>query len=280
MAEVFRLCGFADEASKDLGGQIAALAGNGMDLLEIRGVDGKNVADLTPAEAKETATRLADGGIRVWSVGSPIGKCDISDPPETETDRFMRVLETAVILGAEKIRLFSFYGTSYADAERVLRRLDGFLDRAEGSGVRLCHENEKDIFGDTADRCALLLSSLPRLGGVFDPANYVQCGVDTLDAWKKTGIYTDYCHIKDAGSDGLVVPPGQGDGHLRELLPLFAKRGIGVLTLEPHLKNFSGLAALEKGRPGVGGKTFASGRDAFDYAVRALKKLIGEMDAK
>lgn len=277
MNHPFRLCAFADEASRDLDGQIKALRENGMELLEIRGVDGKNVAKLTREEAKETAARLSDGGIRVWSVGSPIGKCDISDPPEQELDRFLRVLDTANVLGASRIRLFSFYGCTDADAGRVIGRLSEFIERSRGSGVLLCHENEKGIFGDAADRCRVLLSALPELRAVFDPANYVQCGEDTLRAWELTGEFTDYVHIKDALADGRVVPAGAGEGHLPEILKLAAVRGIEVLTLEPHLKVFEGLSALEKGNPDVGSLAFASGREAFDYATNTLKKLISEI---
>lgn len=44
---------FSDEADGTLEGQIAALKANSLDGMEIRGVNGKNVADLTPAEAVE-----------------------------------------------------------------------------------------------------------------------------------------------------------------------------------------------------------------------------------
>jgi hypothetical protein len=56
--EKFKLCAFADEADKMISGQIAALQGNSMNLIELRGIDGKNVADITPAEAKELKKKL------------------------------------------------------------------------------------------------------------------------------------------------------------------------------------------------------------------------------
>ena len=87
-----------------------------------------------------------------------------------------------------------------------------------------------------------------------------------------------YAHIKDAKADGKVVPPGSGIGHLPELLPRFSAKGIEVLTLEPHLKSFVGLAALEGGdTQHVGGSFFANNREAFDYAVNTLKNLISKM---
>lgn len=280
--EPFRLCAFADEADKKLERQIDALRENGMSLIELRGVNGKNVADLTPDEAKETAASLAAGGISVWSVGSPIGKVDIHDPAVQEQDRFCRVLETATILGAKNIRLFSFFGTEGDPAyfDEVCRRLDDMAAAARGTGVRLCHENEKGIYGDNAFRCLSLYRALPEIGGIFDPANFVQCHQDTLAAWALLREYICYAHIKDARLDGHVVPPGTGAGCLGTLLREFRKAGIEVLTLEPHLKVFKGLEALEGGkRPDVGGGDliFTTGREAFDYAANTLKNLISNL---
>ena len=277
--EKFRLCAFADEADKMISGQIEALKGNSMKLIELRGIDGKNVADLTSDEARALRKRLDSEGIAVWSIGSPIGKVDITSPAEDELDRFKRVLETADICGAENIRMFSFYKTDSSSAcfDEICRRLDDMISAAKGSGVDLCHENEKGIFGDTAERCYRLHAALPAFRGVFDPANFVQCGEDTLVAWELLKPFMKYAHIKDAQADGKVVPPGVGIGHLPELLPRFAESGIEVLTLEPHLKSFVGLAALEGGDTQHVGSSFKDNREAFDYAVNTLKNLISLM---
>ena len=275
----YQLCAFADEADKMISGQIEALKGNSMKLIELRGIDGKNVADLTSDEARALRKRLDSEGIAVWSIGSPIGKVDITAPAEDELDRFKRVLETADICGAENIRMFSFYKTDSSSAcfDEICRRLDDMISAAKGSGVDLCHENEKGIFGDTAERCFRLHAALPAFRGVFDPANFVQCGEDTLVAWELLKPFMKYAHIKDAKEDGKVVPPGVGIGHLPELLPRFAESGIEVLTLEPHLKSFVGLAALEGGDTQHVGSSFKDNREAFDYAVNTLKNLISLM---
>ena len=134
---VFRLCAFADEADASLDGQICALRDHGIRLIELRGVDGRNVADLTEADAHNVRKRLDSAGIAVWSVGSPIGKTDIAEDPEKEQNCFLHVLSLARILGAQCIRLFSFYGTG-GDAKyfpAVVSRLEGFLRAAAGSGV-------------------------------------------------------------------------------------------------------------------------------------------------
>lgn len=277
--EKFRFCAFADEADPKISGQIEALHGNSIKLIELRGVDGKNVAEITAEEARELKKRFDSEGIAVWSIGSPIGKVDITSPAVDELERFKRVLETAVICGAENIRMFSFYKTDNSSAcfDEICRRLDDMISAAKGSGVDLCHENEKGIYGDIAERCFKLHSALPEFKGVFDPANFVQCNEDTLVAWELLKPFMKYAHIKDANADGKVVPPGEGMGNLPELLPRFSAAGIEVLTLEPHLMAFVGLSALEGGeRPNVG-SSFKDNREAFDFAVNTLKKLISNI---
>ena len=106
---MMKLCAFADEASAMLSGQIAALQRNDISLLEIRGVNGKNIKDISREEAKNIKNILSSEGISVWSIGSPIGKISLSDDFEAHKDDFKRILETADILGADKIRMFSFF---------------------------------------------------------------------------------------------------------------------------------------------------------------------------
>lgn len=277
----YRLCAFADEADPAIAGQIRALNENGIRLLEMRGVNGKNVTKLTPAEAKDVRRELDAGGISVWSIGSPAGKSAIDAPFAAEEEQFKRLLEIAQIMNAPCIRLFSFYGTEGRSEYRdeVLLRLSRFLELAKGSGVRLCHENEKGIFGDTADRCLAIHRALPGLSAVFDPANFVQCHEDTLRAWGLLAPYVFYGHIKDARADGTVVPPGEGLGHLSEYLPSFFEKGCEVLTLEPHLTRFVGRGTLEKteGEAMAGERCFATGREAFDFAVQALNTILAAL---
>ena len=42
-----KLCAFADEASVQISGQRAALKRNGLNYLEIRGVDGENISKIS-----------------------------------------------------------------------------------------------------------------------------------------------------------------------------------------------------------------------------------------
>ena len=270
----FRLAAFADEADGRISEQIKAMTRNGIDYLEIRGVDGENISDISLEKALEVRRQLDDAGLGVWSLGSPYGKTGICDDFGAHLDKFRHGLELAEILGARHIRMFSFYVPS-DDAERyrdeVMARLDKMINAAKGSGIILCHENEKGIYGDIASRCEEIHKEFPQLRAVFDPANFIQCGQDTKEAWKKLEPYVEYMHIKDATADGSVVPAGKGIGNLPYLLENY--KG-SVLTLEPHLSVFDGFDKLEASEKTKMGYCYPSSGAAFDAAVNALKELL------
>ena len=280
MADI-RLCAFADEAADSLAGQIKALRENGIGFLELRTIDKKNVTKFTNEEVKDYKKQLDDAGIKVWSIGSPIGKVKITDDFNVDLDLCKRTLEIANMFDAKSIRMFSFYGTNgeaqYRD--EVMERLSKYVEAARGSGITLCHENEKGIYGDNAARCLEIHQAVPELKSVFDPANFVQVGQDTLEAWAMLEPHVFYGHIKDSLADGNIVPPGKGIGHIPEYLPKFVAKGCDVLTLEPHLTVFSALKSLEEEgeESKVGLYEFASRREAFDFAFHALKDIIKEI---
>jgi sugar phosphate isomerase/epimerase len=273
-----KLCAFADEADPSLDGQIEALKANDITLLEIRGVDGKNISAVTVEEAKEIRKKLDANGIPTWSIGSPAGKIKIDDDFDKEVETFKRMLEVGAVLDAKCMRLFSFFGTN-CEAQHfgpVCEKLNKYVELCKPYGIVPCHENEKGIYGERAPHCLMLLKAVPGLRAVFDPANFIQCKQDTLQAWDMLKDFVYYGHIKDAESNGRVVPAGQGIGHIPEYLPDFVAHGCSVLTLEPHLHKFVGLSDLEEegARSDVGQLSFANSRESFDYAVNALKAII------
>ncbi|MGN0173477.1 MAG: sugar phosphate isomerase/epimerase family protein [Acutalibacteraceae bacterium] len=270
---------FADEASAMIDEQIVAMKRNNLQGIEIRNVDGTNISDITVQKAKEVKSKFDDNGLVVWSIGSPIGKININDDFEPHLEKFKHTLEVADILGAKNIRLFSFYMPEnekpdiYKD--KVIERLGRFIEIAENSNINLCHENEKGIYGDTPERCLEIFKALPKIKGIFDPANFVQCKIDTLNAWEMLKDYIYYMHIKDAKADGFIVPSGNGAGNIKKISEDFISRGGKDFTMEPHLIDFDGLSNLER----EGEKTqslceFSDSNTAFDIACDAFKKLI------
>lgn len=277
-----KIYAFADEANPTLRGQIAAMLRNGLDGAELRTVDGVNVSDLKPEQAKEIARRLRDNGLCVWSLGSPMGKTELGkDDFDHETDRMKTTAELANIMECRNIRMFSFYLPERTEAEpyrnEVIDRLGVWTGIARDAEVRLCLENEKGLFGETPECCRSLLDALPPLCAVFDPANFVQVGIDPLPAWELLRDRVRYLHIKDALYSGDVVPAGRGDGKIAAITAAFLEQGGTDVTLEPHLHDFSAYKSLEREGMAVElGKrfTFQSPDEAFDAAVRAFRELL------
>lgn len=277
----FYLSAFADESSSDLAGQIDALKRNGCPYLEIRGIGKTGGITGAPAEeAKQIRQLLDDNGIKVWSLGSSIGKIPVDGDWDAHIELYKRALDNACILGTERIRLFSFFMPKGQDPAAyknvVLDRMAVFAELAKANGVIACHENEKGIYGDNAARCLELMKAVPDLRSVFDPANFVQCGQDTLIAWEMLKPYVDYLHIKDAKTDGQVVPAGWGAGNVAAIVKDYGMTGGKVLTLEPHLYEFVGLKGLEQegDESVVGTMFFDTPEAAFDFAVKTLKEMV------
>jgi sugar phosphate isomerase/epimerase len=266
---MFKLSAFADEISPDLDEQIRVCRANGVSHIELRSVNKINVLDLDRPLRQEVKRKLADGGVGVISIGSPIGKVKIDESWDKHFDRFKIAAELAEFFAAPYIRIFSYYPPANGDdirkhRDEVMRRMRAKVDHLKSGKVTLLHENEKDIYGEKGRECLDLMKTIdsPKFRGAFDFANFVQAGERPLDNWPTLKPFSDHIHIKDAimGS-GKVVPAGKGDGQVEPILVDLHKSGYSrFVSLEPHL------AAHEQ----FGG---FSGPDLFKVAADALKDL-------
>ncbi len=273
------LSGFSDEVAPGFDEQLAAMQEFGITHIELRAADGINVSDLTPRKLGEVKGKLFNAGIKVSSIGSPIGKISIEDDFHAHMEKFKRTLEIQKELGAPYLRMFSFY---YPDGmqpqevrEEVFRRVQALVRTAQEWDSVLLHENEKEIYGDNASRCLELMEEFgcKNFQAVFDFSNFVEVGQDTLEAYKLLKPYIEYVHIKDClAEEKRVVPAGQGDGHVAEILAdLIGGGWSGFLSLEPHLADFSGLRLLEKDAKERG---LTDGKTAWKTALDALKGIL------
>ena len=267
----FIISGFADEISTSLDQQLATLNELGIKYMEMRNVNGKGLVHHSLEEVKEIKKQLDAAGVKLSSVGSPIGKIKITDPFEEHFELFKHTVECAKILEAPYIRMFSFFYNEGDNPENytdeVLRRWKCFEDYARDTGIMLLHENEKGIYGDVATRCKVVLDACDKevVRGVFDPANFVQCGVDTKEAFELLRDDIVYMHIKDALAETrVVVPSGEGDGNVSYILSELAASGYeGFLSLEPHL---------------LTGDIAVCGVPMFKKAHTALMNIINKLD--
>ena len=99
--------------------------------------------------------------------------------------------------------------------------LQGFVELARKRGLTLVLENEKGIYGDTADRVLDILESVgsPALGHAFDPANYLEVGESIERAWSLLRARTVHFHVKDYDvATRKNVPAGRGQGQIPRLI--------------------------------------------------------------
>jgi len=275
-----KMSGFSDEINKDIDIQFTVLNKLGIKYFEPRGINGTNVSDLTLDEAKALKEKMDKYGIEVSSIGSPIGKIKITDDFEEHKEKLIHTIEIAKILGSKYIRMFSFFipdGEYDKYKDEVLRRMKEMANIAEDMDIMLLHENEKGIYGDVADRCKEIFDYVnsPNLRGVFDMANFVQCGETTYPyAFNLLRPHIEYMHIKDAlYSDGSVVPPGYGDGKVKEIVGELKASGYdGFYSMEPHLGSFEGLADLELTDEME--KLPEGGEGTFTLALNAFMKIL------
>lgn len=276
----FIFSAFADEITPDFDAQLAALRELGIPLLELRGVDGKSFVELTDAEVMTVRDKLQKAGIRLSALGSPIGKIDADGDLDAHLRLFTRVMDIGEMLSCRRIRMFSFYPGALdgkAFEEKVFALTEQLLSMAEERGFTLCHENEKDIYGDSpAHEHALLAHFGGRLKAVLDLGNFAFCKLDPSPAYPLMKEYTEYFHIKDADEDGVIVPPGKGVAGLEQTLRAIAADRVGkdvILTMEPHLMMFTGLSSLSKLDDIRHKYTFESPFEAFRVAYEAVREM-------
>jgi len=272
---MIRFSGFGDEISPDIEDQMETLAGENVSHIELRGVGGKNILDLTPDELEETKRKMDDAGFAASAIGSPIGKIRIDEDFDAHLDRFKHAIEVAKLFDTPYIRLFSYYppeGGNIADhRSEVMRRMQAKVKLAEEAGIVACHENEGRIYGEGPKECRDILESIssPSLRAVFDPANFVIAGYKPFnDCWELLKAHTEYFHIKDAKLDSKeICPAGEGDGQIKSVLKDAVAGGFeGFVSLEPHLAKAGQFAGF-------------SGPERFVQAIRALKGVLDGIGA-
>lgn len=132
------LSAFSDEAGTSLTLQIKALEENKLKYMEIRGIDGKNISELTLDEVREVGNTLKKKGISVSAIGSPIGKINVLDDFTYHLDLFSHILDIADILECKYIRMFSFFIPEGENPDifrgTVIKRWEAFIEKAKGRG--------------------------------------------------------------------------------------------------------------------------------------------------
>ena len=264
-----RLSIFSDEAGESLSEQIKALKENDLTYTDIRNIGGVNVINFSLDEAREYKRALSAEGIGVSCIGSPLGKRDACTFKEFRAD-LDKIIDIAKIFETDKIRLFSFY--NFVDKEdMIIDCLGSAVEYAKPYGIKLYHENELGIYGDSPKACRHIVDNTG-CECIFDPANFVLAGHDIKEAEELLLPLSDFYHVKDGRYSGEIVPAGYGDGDLKSLL----SKDAVTLTIEPHLYEFGGLANLVDHGLKQSEFSYETPRIAFDAGVAAVKAILDE----
>ncbi|MSQ93083.1 MAG: sugar phosphate isomerase/epimerase [Gemmataceae bacterium] len=278
---MFTISAFADEIDPDPLKQIDILKSCNVGHIEFRSILGTNVLSLTDLQIQEFKSLLDKHGFKLSAIGSPIGKIKIDEPFEPHLAKFRRAIDLCGVFGTKNIRIFSYYPPDNFDGNwtkwrpEIMNRMTQKCELAAKAGVRLIHENEHSIYGDSPERVADLMATLRKsfsaevVGAVHDPANFVFCGYDPWQGWLASKPWLVHFHIKDWIADakhGSLA--GEGQGRIPEVIADAVKMGYaGFATMEPHLLG---------GGP-TGGVT---GPELFPKAVAAFKAILDKACAK
>ncbi len=275
---MFTISAFADEIDPDPMKQVAVLKACGVRHIEFRSIHGTNVLALTDLQVREFKSLLDAEGFALSAIGSPIGKTVIDQPFDFELKRLNRAIELCRLFNTRNIRIFSYYapeGDTWENwRQEVIDRMREKVRLAEKADVRLIHENEHRIYGESPERVRDLLTTIRQqvsdryFGAAYDPANFVFCGHDPWEGWLASRDFTVHFHIKDwkaGGPHGVLA--GEGDGQVPRVMADAIQRGYnGFATLEPHLLG---------GGP-TGGYT---GPDLFPRAVASFRAILKQVGA-
>ncbi len=308
------ITGFADEgpADKRAEAQLTMLAALGMGWYSVRFVDAgngiKNALQLEPAEVARLRQLHADFGVRVSSLGSPIGKVKLLDVEDGTrnayvpferylSDQVQKAIDLAQALETRLIRGFSFYhprGTAPEEhIDLAADRLAQIAAACGRAGVFFGLEVEANLIGQNGRLLAELHRRVndPHLLLVFDGGNLACQNLTRVQTYAeylamKAGM--GWLHVKDYRIDPSLAWQGHVDEErLRNFVPADAGDvGHEEILRDLRLELAERTAQLQQqGLPGFfvdlephlkGGGQFGgfSGPDGFGVALRALLRLL------
>ena len=248
--------------------------------LDMRTVDGRNLLGMTLDEVDAIGRRLKTAGISVPTFVSPVlkwaapgkapagGKVDFAFDPSTcpTDDPLAHAFDVATVLGASKIRVFTYLRYPGFKPEDLLAPMGRLVDLAERHDTTVEIENEP----------VCNIGSMPELTGYFaslgEPSPWLRPLVDIGNSWsmgqppsdddfETLGPMVDLIHLKDRDFEAKRTVP-LGDGKVpwaRELTRLLA-----------HVTAPEVIASMETHCP-------QDGRNATAKSVAALRRIAGEI---
>ena len=314
------LSGFADEAAqqKTLTEQFVAFAALGLNHYTIRFVNAghgiKNVMDLDDAEVDRVRQMQAEYGLRVASIGSPIGKVKLVDTEDGTSNRFVpfadylendlqRACDLALAFDTKLIRGFSFYPPKHDEVRKHLAlavdQIASIVDKCASHDLVFGLEVEANLVG----RSGSLLNEIwqqinhPALVLIYDAANLLSQGYTpeaSIAEYEQMKAGLGWVHVKDYKPADVGDRPSHIDEELlSDFRPMDQGSGVYQYVLRDLKDSLPRIAEslTQRGIPGFflelephikGGGQFGgfSGADGMGVAVRALTRLLDELQIR
>lgn len=310
------LSGFGDESANDrtMDQQFSAMSAIGLRYMSIRFIDAgngiKNVMTLDDSEITTVKQKLDEYGLKIATLGSPIGKtklCDVDDGTKTPYKPFedylkedvVRACDLAETFGTKLLRGFSFYHPKGSELEQhfdqAVDQVGKIADVCKSRGLVFGLEVEANLVGQSGPLLARMYEAINNdsLVTIFDGGNLVMQGYTADQVYDqyvamKPGL--GWVHIKDFANpnpgeliehvdeDSLkqFVPADIGDsGHLRIMKDLAEY----LPTLQDRMSALGVDGVFADMEPHVrGGGQFGgfSGPDGMGVALRAFCKVCDE----
>ena len=257
-----------DEVHADFATACSSAALWSLPLVEVRQVDGKNVVHLTDQEVDRVAGIVAQYGLRVSCIASPVFKSPLNELPAAGTGDFsvaeavtveaqMALLDRACTiakrLGTDLVRVFTFLRQPWTDAtvDQVVGHMRSAARVAARHGVVLAVENEPACIVGTGEELGRFFERLdvtlderlrPHVAALWDPGNALALGEEPPypDGYAHVPVKRlAHVHLKDLGAGaarfGTFVPIGQGRIDYPGQFAALQRDGYsGSVVLEPH----------------------------------------------
>jgi len=264
MGKKMYLTGFADEAAKDIEGQIRATKELGWENIEARNIARTNIHDLSDMEFDVVYGKIEDAGIKINCFGSTIanwGK-SVLDSVDPSFDEVRRAIPRMKRLGTELIRVMSYSiledrkPDDQMEEERF-RRLREITKMFLDEGIQPVHENCMNYGGMGWTFTQKILENVPGLKLVFDTGNPVNTAdltkpepypmQSSWEFYSRIKEHVSYVHIKDGNTPSPTPEnpnpkvrfcyPGEGNGDVRRIVKDLIESGYdGGISIEPHMK--------------------------------------------
>src|SRR5262245_8399193 len=248
------ICLITDEVSPSLDEGLAFAREEGIGMVDLRVIDGRNVLALSREELADAAQRVRAAGLSVSCICTPLLKW--SPPGKTSQsmgdqfgfelgeraprDVYAKAFAAAEVLGARNLRVFSYLAYDDYCLDDLRTPIDDLLALAERFDMMVHVENEGvcNIAGFAELEAMVTTYRHPRLRALPDIANaYRKSRPPSAADLARLLPFTDIMHIKDYSNTARrFVAVGEGDIPLALLLAatLPTREKPLTLTIETH----------------------------------------------